>query len=94
MKYTPEFYQKAHDLDALLVKALEEEDTPGKRRTLGHAFRLLTKYNEQISDYLKKPEPVPQPSRMFAGMPVARVTWLYNGLRKLRALKSEIERAG
>ena len=91
MKHTPEFYQQVHNLDELLQRALTEKDGSGKRRTLGEAFKLFNKYREQISEYLKTPEPVPpQPPRKVALGRLAKSSWLHYGLNRLRALKSEI----
>lgn len=91
MKHTAEFYAKAFELDALLKKSLAEHDSHGKRRTLREAFKLFMKYQEEITLYLKTPEPGgDEVQKSPVGERVVRSSWMLLGLQKLRDLRGEI----
>ncbi len=91
MKYTPDFYQKAFELDALLEKALNEQpDSPGKRRTLSQANRILMKYSQIIQDYLKTSEPQPETRRRVIGESSAKNSWMSDGFQQIQSLRKLI----
>ena len=90
MKHTPEVYNTIFTLDELLLKALKEKDSSGKRRTFRLIHQHLTDYLSKVDAYLATPMPPEEPQRPYLSNQSGDVPWIQRGNFQKRKLQREL----